>query len=219
MSRRLKRAQAILRRRLIHRGFSLGIALIAALSAVICAWNVCSRPTRHAVAVRDAMASLEPNTDTRGGIETAIAMIDRNESDHDLVRILALARQAIRVAAEIEGCEPGKRAEQWREHLSEMRSSAVLLEQAAGENARLPMLSAARRLNASCIACHEAFSATARKPAPGVGSLEPQAEIIRQPIFHRSVSWFIFEETPVPAARAFDPQTDSTMEVALLALR
>ena len=219
MSRRLKRAQAILRRRLIHRGLSFVVALFAVAAAVVYTWNMCYRPCPNATAVQTAMASLEPLTDGCGGIQTAIEMIDRAESDNERGRILALATHAIRVAGEIEGYEPRKQPEQWREYLSEMRLSAALLKQSASENARSPMLSAARRLNASCLGCHEAFCQSAGDPADGVPPLLPGADISRHAMSNRSVSSFIFDETSVLPAEGFDPQINSEMDVALLSLR
>jgi RNA polymerase sigma factor (sigma-70 family) len=216
MSRRLKRALAILRRRLIHRGLSFASLLFAVAFAVVSAWIVCSLPSRNAAAVRSAMASLEPFTAQDGGIQTAIERIDRDGSERERERIKTLARRATQAAAEIEGHEPGRRPDQWREYLSEMKLSAALLAQAASENDRSSMLTAARRLSASCLGCHEAFCHTAPVPASGVGSLLPRAETTRQPSRNRFGSWFIFEETGSLPEKEFDPQTDGAMEVALL---
>jgi RNA polymerase sigma factor (sigma-70 family) len=214
MSRRLKRAQAILRRRLIHRGLSLGVALLAVASTVLCAWMMRSNHSQSAAEVRSAMASLGPLTDGDGGIRAAIAGIDRGNSDRE--RIISLARQATQVAGEIDGYQPGKRPVQWRDYLSEMKLSAALLAQATGENDRTLMLSAARRLNASCLGCHDAFCETVRESAPTTDLLVPGAESFRQPVSNRSAAWFIFEETTSPDAQGLIPQTFGKVEVALL---
>ena len=216
MSRRLRRAQAILRRRLIHRGFSLASLLLAVAFAVVSAWIMCSDHSRNAAAVRSAMASLEPLTAQAGGLESAIERIDRDGSVREREQIKAMARRATQAAAEIEGYEPNKQPDQWREYSSEMKLSAALLAQAASENDRSSMLLAARRLNSSCLGCHEAFCQTAPASAAGVGSILPQALTTSQPLRNRVLSWFIFEEISSLPEDGFDPQTDGAMEVALL---
>ena len=216
MSRRLRRAQAILRRRLIHRGFSLAVGLFAMISALLGAWVISSRHSQNAADVWSAMASLGPLTDADGGIRTVIAGIDRGGSDRDRDPIMALARQATRVAGEIDRYEPGQQSVQWRDYLSEMRLSAALLAQATGENDRSSMLSAARRLNASCLGCHEVFCETVRESAPAISPLVPWAESSRGRASDRSASWFIFEETTSSDAYGAYPQKVGTMEVAML---
>jgi RNA polymerase sigma factor (sigma-70 family) len=216
MSRRLKRAQAILRRRLIHRGFSLAVGLFVMTSAVLCAWIMWLNHGQNAGAVRSAMASLGPLTDGEGGIRTAIALIDRGNFDRDREPIASLARRATRVAGEIDRYEPGERSLQWREYLTQMRLSAALLAQATGAKDRSSMLSAARRLNASCLGCHDAFCETVRESAPAAVPLVPRAESSRGRASNRSVSWFIFEETSSSDAHSVDPQTVGAIEVALL---
>ena len=155
MSRRLKRAQALLRRRLIHRGVSLAIGLLFFTFAVLGAWSV-----RHSVdttALRSAMTSLEPLTNGQPEIQSLLARIDRVESSRECDQIMALTRRATQVAQEIEHYEPGKLRDEWREYSVEMRLSSVLLAQATRENNPSSMLSAARRLNATCLGCHEVF--------------------------------------------------------------
>jgi RNA polymerase sigma-70 factor (ECF subfamily) len=216
MSRRLKRAQTILRRRLIHRGFALSALLFALAFAVFGGWIVSSTRSPNAAAVRSAMASLEPLTDGEHGIQAVIARIDPANADRELERIIAVARQATRVAEEIEGYEPGNRQPQWRQFLAEMRTSAALLAQATSESDRASMRRAAGRLSASCVGCHQAFCSTDRESAPDMGSLLPEAEITRPQVSNRSDSWFIFDESSSPATHGFDPQKAGTKEVALL---
>jgi RNA polymerase sigma factor (sigma-70 family) len=216
MSRRLKRAQAILRRRLIHRGFSFAVGLFAVTAAVLSAWIFCSGRSQNAAAVRLAMASLGALTEGDMGIQTAVARINQGESDRDREVIMTLARRATSVAGEIDRYQPGKRPEQWRKYLSEMKLSAAVLAQATSENDRSSMLSAARRLDSSCLGCHEAFCQTARESAAGMESLLPRAEAAPRRVRNRSSSWFIFEETTSAAVHGPDPQTGGAMEVALL---
>ena len=125
--------------------------------------------------LRSAMTSLEPLTDGETGIQTVIARIDRGDSDRDRDQIMALDRRATQVAEEIERYEPGKLPEQWRRYLSEMRLSAVLLAQATSENDRSSMLSAARRLNATCLGCHSVLRDAANRSS--IGSFGPRRNI------------------------------------------
>jgi hypothetical protein len=162
------------------------------------------------------MASLGALSDGKGGIRTAVATIDRGNFDRDSELIMAIARRATQVAAEIEHYQPGKRTAEWRENLSEMKLSAALLARATGENDRSSMLSAARRLNASCLGCHDAFCETTREPATAAGLLVPRAESSRGRGSDDPVSWFIFEETTASDALEFDSQTSDAMVVALL---
>ena len=72
-------------------------------------------------------------------------------------RIIARARRAAQVATELESHKPGKNEDQWRDYASEMRLAAEQLVQNTQENSSLAMLTAAHRLDASCLKCHEVF--------------------------------------------------------------
>jgi RNA polymerase sigma factor (sigma-70 family) len=157
MSRRLKRARAMLRQRLIHRGFSLAIGFLLLSFGVFSVWSICRQHGDTAASLRSAMFSLRPATGRETGIQTLIARIDRLDADGGDFQIAAFARRATQVADEIEQYAPGKRSEDWRKYSTEMRRSAILLAQATQENNHASMLSAARRLNATCLACHETF--------------------------------------------------------------
>jgi RNA polymerase sigma-70 factor (ECF subfamily) len=216
MSRRLNRAHAILRRRLILRGFSFAIVFFTAAAAVVSSWVVTSNQGRSAASVRTAMASLKSLSDAEGGLETAIARISRDETGRERELVAALAGRATQAAEDIEGYEPGDRREQWREYVSDMKRSAALLAQAASENDRSSMLIAARRLGASCLGCHQAFIGSARESAPGIGSLFRQAGISHEHVRKGCFSWFIFEEKGSAAASEFRLQRTGAIEVALL---
>jgi RNA polymerase sigma-70 factor (ECF subfamily) len=216
MSRRLKRAQAILRRRLILRGFSFAVVLFTALAAVVSSWIVFSYHDRSAAAVRTAMASLEPLSNGGGGIETVIACINGDGPGRERELIVAMAGRATRAAEDIESYAPGERTEQWREYATEMKVSAALLAQAASANDRSSMLTAARRLGASCLGCHQAFCGSARESVPGIGSLFVPEEISRERVRKGGRPWFIFEEKRSVAAPGCEPETRGAMEVALL---
>jgi len=157
MSRRLDRARALLRRRLILRGLSLAIGLLGLALSMVGAWSVAHR-ARAMVAIRQAMAPLTPLLNGATGAESMLARVERARAgslDHDQVN--NLARQAAQVADGIEGHDPGKNRDDWREYVAEMRKSAVLLAQATQENDSFRMLSAARRLDISCQKCHKLF--------------------------------------------------------------
>ena len=70
---------------------------------------------------------------------------------------MAFARAATQVADEIDRYEPGKHAGDWRNYSAEMRQSAILMAQATQQNNHSLVLSAARRLSATCLGCHETF--------------------------------------------------------------
>ena len=167
MSRRLKRAQALLRRRLIQRGFSFATGFLLLGIAVLSVWSICHRYGDAAAPLRSAMSSLDPQGAGETGLEALIARIDRPTARQDCERILAFSRRATQVADEIEDYEPAKLPGQWRKYSTEMRLSAVLLAQATQQYDQPSMLAAARRLNATCLGCHEAFRESLNQPQPG----------------------------------------------------
>ena len=214
MSRRLQRVQSILRRRLIHRGISFAVGLFAALFAVVSVWSICRNQNESAAALRLAMASLEPLTDGAGGIEGVMAGIDGVETNGDRDRIPALSRRATEVAEAIEPYEPGRRTSQWRSYLSEMRLSSVLLAQATRENDRSSMRLAARRLNAACLGCHEAFRESARESAAGADSFGSPVKSPPQPAVQPGIFGLIFRETARSGSRRFVPESIGAIEFA-----
>jgi cytochrome c556 len=68
-----------------------------------------------------------------------------------------MARQAAQIAAEIATYDPGKNQDEWRNYADEMRRSSVQLAQSSQEIDQLAMVTAAHRLDASCVKCHEVF--------------------------------------------------------------
>jgi RNA polymerase sigma factor (sigma-70 family) len=157
LSRRLKRAGALLRRRLIHRGFSLVIGFLLFAIAAFSLWNIGRDHGTTALSVRSAMSSLRSPGGPEAGMQTLIARIEQPAADGVAEQIAAFARRATQVADEIEQFEPGTLPGDWQNYSAEMRHSAILLAQATQENNHASMLSAARRLNATCLACHETF--------------------------------------------------------------
>jgi RNA polymerase sigma factor (sigma-70 family) len=157
LSRRLKRAGALLRRRLIHRGFSLVIGFLLIGIAAFALGNIFRDRGATALSVRSAMSSLQSPGGPDAGLHTLIARIEQPGADGVAAQIAAFARRATQVADEIERYEPGKRSSDWQNYSTEMRQSAILLAQSTQENNPASMLSAARRLNATCLGCHETF--------------------------------------------------------------
>ena len=159
ISRRLKRAGVLLRRRLIHRGltFTIGFLLVGLMVFSICKTG--SDPSATALSVRSAMSSLEPRHagDTKMRMQSLIAEIERSGADRSEQEIAAFARRATQVADEIQPYLPGRLPDEWRRYSAEMRQSAVVLAQATQMHDQASMLGAARRLNAACLACHETF--------------------------------------------------------------
>jgi RNA polymerase sigma factor (sigma-70 family) len=157
MSRRLERARALLRRRLVYRGISLALALAGAL-AIYAAWSATAPvPQTTAGQVRQAMKSLVPLSEdgqVGRGIATRLAGNPTSSSSDGLV---ALARRASAAAETIGKHDPGTNRIDWRRFSQQMRQSADQLSQAATDHDSGAMLLAARRLDSSCLSCHNLF--------------------------------------------------------------
>ena len=158
MSRRLVRARALLRRRLVHRGVILATGLVGVGLAAFVAYKatlprrsrIHDRPSAHDFA--QAVLGRRP-----GRLERRRPVSLESSLPSDLAQIITLARQTAQVATEIETHDPGKNRDEWRNYADEMRRSSVQLAQTTQENNQLAMLAAARRLDASCLKCHEVF--------------------------------------------------------------
>jgi RNA polymerase sigma-70 factor (ECF subfamily) len=152
ISRRLARARALLRRRLVHRGVTLAIGLTAAACLV---WSV----ARHGggPTVRQAMTSLKP---TAGGEPTGPSQLELIARGGRLLQpdqIITIAHRAARTATEIQSHDPGRNRDEWRNLAVEMHTAAVQLAQATQDGDRSAISIAAGRLDASCLRCHEVF--------------------------------------------------------------
>jgi hypothetical protein len=157
ISRRLVRARALLRRRLVHRGVFLATGL-AAIGLAAFAYNG-ARPSddRGASKVHPLMISHKLISEGGEGTSNAVARLTREQPTTELTQIIARARRAAQVATELETHDPGKNQDEWREYAGEMRRAAEQLVQNTKENNPLAMLAAAHRLDASCLKCHEVF--------------------------------------------------------------
>jgi RNA polymerase sigma-70 factor (ECF subfamily) len=161
MSRRLERARILLRRRLIHRGVAL--ALIGALIATFMISGVSTRtalPQDRARLVRSAMAPFKPSDQGGQGLWEFLSTLAREDpsSPPDHAQALILAQAAAKVARQVQALDPDDKPDLWRTFATDMQLAASQLAQAAQTNDRLGLLLAARRLDASCLKCHEAFS-------------------------------------------------------------
>jgi RNA polymerase sigma factor (sigma-70 family) len=176
MSRRLARARALLRRRLIHRGVSLAIGFLGFTLVAFGAWSIAHKETRSAVAIRQVMAPLQPLSEDRPEIPSILSRIDGSLDTPDHDQVITLARLAARIATAIENHDPGTNQDVWQTYAIEMRLSAGLLALATHENNRPDMILAARRLNASCLNCHDLFRKSRSTllmetpPIPGIGT-------------------------------------------------
>jgi RNA polymerase sigma-70 factor (ECF subfamily) len=159
MSRRLERARTLLRRRLAHRG--LALALIGVLSTAFAAtslWCVTHQHDGARVVVRGAMTPFKPPSEGGRGLGHILSTIVRTDQPpRESEQAMILAREAAGVAARIEPHDPGEKRDEWRKYAVEMQLSALQLAQATQENDSIDLLAAARRLDASCLKCHEVF--------------------------------------------------------------
>ena len=157
ISRRLDRARAILRRRLIHRGITLSIGLAGIAVAAFIAYHTIHRHDRQNLVVRQMMTQLKPLSDGARGSAGILDRIRLNESTLEPAEMIALARRTAAVATEIVDHDPGNLRDIWRASATEMHYSALLLARATEENDRTTLVSAAWRLDAACLKCHEIF--------------------------------------------------------------
>jgi RNA polymerase sigma-70 factor (ECF subfamily) len=167
MSRRLGRARAILRQRLVYRGVSLGIGLIGCALALSGAWKFTHRAVPTTAELRQAMIPLSRLTAMSEGGDGILAVLADPAPTAELEELIALAHQAADVARRIERHDPGTNRDLWRFEAESMRLSAIELARAARENDRSMMLSAARRLDASCLNCHDGFGLRLKNPPVG----------------------------------------------------
>jgi RNA polymerase sigma factor (sigma-70 family) len=157
ISRRLVRARTLLRQRLVHRGVLLATWLVGVTVAAFFAHKATQRDDHGSMFIRQHMISLKTVSEDGPGLSNIIARYTREHSAADLAQIIAMARQSAQVASEITSHDPGKNRDKWREYAIEMRRSSVQLVQTTEENNQLAMLTAAHRLDASCVKCHEVF--------------------------------------------------------------
>ena len=158
MSRRLGRARALLRQRLAGRDLPVAVVVLFGVLVGLWSWERGLDGRAANVAVREAMAPFA-RPDWGGlDLEPLLARARRGERSEALRGDLAAVAGRSELAAQaIEGHDVGRNQPAWRSLSAEMRSSALLLAQAARETDDSPLLLAARRLNTSCVQCHLAY--------------------------------------------------------------
>jgi RNA polymerase sigma-70 factor (ECF subfamily) len=158
MSRRLDRARTLLRRRLAHRGLVLAaIGLVSAALATLGIGRATDQDHR-AVVVREAMAVFKTPSEGGQGIGLILDAISRAEDPLPQTdQIILLAREAARAAERVEALDAGRLGHQWWLYAVAMQRTAWDLAQASQSGDKLAMVTAARRLDTTCLNCHEVF--------------------------------------------------------------
>jgi RNA polymerase sigma factor (sigma-70 family) len=174
MSRRLERARSLLKPRLASRGLLLGLAI---LCGILVLYRDGRRPAGMLAGrapVREAMGEFRPREE--GGQDLGRLLERVASDDRDLPsweEILLVARGSAAAADRIDDYDPGHERAEWRRHVGEMREAALALARSARERDRGAAVDAARRLNLSCLGCHDAFHAS-RGPHPDWTLLSPE---------------------------------------------
>jgi RNA polymerase sigma-70 factor (ECF subfamily) len=157
MSRRLKRARSLLRHRLVQMGITL-IFLTCASYAILAAWpkaapNQMIGPTRGAP-TRCFQATYPPQADLPAMLQRILRSGQITESRE---QVGVLARTAGRVAVRTAGEAPQARSALWLDQAERMRLASLDLGEAARFGDDGAIVEAARRLDATCLACHAVF--------------------------------------------------------------
>jgi RNA polymerase sigma-70 factor (ECF subfamily) len=157
VSRRLHRARSLLRGRLARRGVSLLIAMLAFTLALLAAWSGAPPGRRAPAALPQALFPHSVPSHGSQSIESLLDQIARGGTCPDSVKIAVLARQTAESAQQLDRCDPGRLRADWRLYTTEMRHWALQLALASQRNEESEILVAARRLDATCLKCHEVF--------------------------------------------------------------
>jgi RNA polymerase sigma-70 factor (ECF subfamily) len=158
MSRRLAHARRLLRFRLARRGVVLALVGLASIALGILGIVRETTKLDRTTLVRVAMAAYKPESEGGQGMgATLAAIVPGGRPLPELDHIISLAREAVRTADVIEALDPGRLQAQWRQYASMMRRPAWELARACEQGNRIAMASAARRLDETCLACHEVF--------------------------------------------------------------
>ena len=161
MSRRLGRARAILRQRLVGRGLPVAIGLLFVVSVVV-SLALGSRALNQSrlAAVREAMMPFNLAS-TRGEgreLQGLLARIEKVETPESIRgELLTVARDSVHLARHVGHLGPVLRREEWRDYSAIVNTSAETLTMVAREDDVANMRAAARRLNGVCVRCHLAF--------------------------------------------------------------
>lgn len=162
MSRRLERGRTLLRQRLSRQGLTLAVGALFMSSLFLLGTRAVDRGPVYGRAdfapIREAMARFKPESQSMegfGDLLTRLTSGGRSRTDREEVE--TLAEKARQTAIFIEDFNPGRDRPLWRATADEMRQAASELSRTVrGENT-LAMVVAARRLDATCVRCHDVF--------------------------------------------------------------
>lgn len=158
MSRRLQRARDLLRHRLVH---MILIFVLCASGAVYAFMRIKPDVPSSRVgnlALISSMRAFRTPHDGQGDLEAVLRRISRDgQATQSREQLEALSRTAQWVAGQTANEKPARRAEFWTTQVDAMRLAAVDLGRAATAGDRLAVVDAVRRLDATCLACHEVF--------------------------------------------------------------
>lgn len=154
MSRRLDRARALLRRRLVGRGMAAALTVLALVGA----WVLVARQeAARTSAVRAAMSPFASASAAPGphGLEQLVGRIETATSAEAVAgEALDTARDARRLAARLQTLAPVTGRNGWREYLASLDGAAVELGSISRGGDLGGMLTAARKLDGACVRCH-----------------------------------------------------------------
>jgi RNA polymerase sigma-70 factor (ECF subfamily) len=149
MSRRLQRARWLLRRRLLRSGLMI-VGFVVAAAAVLQA-PVSDRPDPAArTIVHSAMQSLRAEPRHEGDWRALVAGAVESRELAEKV-----ARKVLQVAGKIADHDPGEDRVRWTYHVARMERAAADLSVATRQSDSVTLLAAVRRLDATCVSCHE----------------------------------------------------------------
>ena len=162
MSRRLGRARALLRQRLVGRGLPMAIGLLLAflvpLVLLIGAQGL--RRTRSAE-VRLAMTpfKIERTGRERNELQGLLNRLEKAEDPQSLRgEALAAARDADRLSGRLEGLYPApSRRQEWRSYTASLSTTSASLASLDDQADLSSLLLLTRRMNDVCVRCHLAF--------------------------------------------------------------
>lgn len=162
MSRRLERGRTLLRQRLSRQGLTLAIGLICLGSLLLPGSRIFDRGRRsvgvdHAP-VREAMRRFGPETQSKEGLGDLLTWIaSGGQPSAGWEDVETLAENAYRTAIYINDFNPGRDRSLWRATADEMRQAASDLSRTVGSGDALAMVEASRRLDSTCVRCHDSF--------------------------------------------------------------
>ena len=158
MSRRLDRARTLLRQRLAHRGFAMGMFLILSAAMIAVGIGRSAGQSRSAIDVRRVMLPFRTVSEGGQGFGPLLSTLIRDDvPGPDPSEIVRLARQTEQAARLLESYNPGPLRKLWHAYSQEMATAAMDLEHAALVGDRLALVAVTRKLDSSCVNCHDIF--------------------------------------------------------------